>query len=109
MNKLILILLSGLLFGGCTYHYHLNIVVGNPDPNYIQIHSDDPQTEPPKDQSKPNLLSPQAQTSPMSIDPGEFNASQTKGGNMVNVVLNLNLAKPTEVTTDTALSGVPGL
>lgn len=111
MNKLLLIILISLLVG-CTYHYHLNIVIGeSADPNKIQIEESVGVEPPPKDQSplKPGLLSPQAQAGPMSIEPGQFSASQTKGGNMINIILNLNSAKPTEVTTDTALSGIPGL
>lgn len=111
MNKLLLLLI--LFLSGCTYYYHLNIVIGEPsDPNKIQIDDPvgvEPSLKVPPAAAGPGLLSPQAQAGPMSIEPGQFSASQTKGGNMINIILNLNSAKPTEVTTDTSLSGIPGL
>jgi hypothetical protein len=109
MNKLIL--LSIILLSGCTYHYHLNIVIGdNPPPPASQSIEEQSSVEPAKvNPTKPADLSPLAQTAPMSIEPGQFTASQTKGGNMINIVLNINSAKPTEVTTDTSVSGIPGL
>lgn len=106
--KLISILATLLILGGCTYHYALHVSIA-PQASPTPHEGDSEGIQEPVKPVNPNLIKPQAQSGPMSIEPGQFTVSQSKGGNMINVVLNLNSAKPTEVTTETSVSGIPGM
>lgn len=109
--KPISILAMLLILGGCTYHYALHVSIApQASPTMPEGDSESVEQKPPAVKpANPDFVKPQAQSGPMSIEPGQFTASQSKGGNMINVVLNVNSSKPTEVTTDTSLSGVPGM
>lgn len=98
MKRMALFFLLSLLCLGCQYHYTLYIA---PSPA--------PMGEP----MMAKELPPQGETAPkpstpLSIAPSDFQATQSQGGSMVNVLINLNLLKPTAVSTDTSLSGIPG-
>lgn len=111
MKSIIAILATLLILGGCTYHYSLHVSIGPPaSPTLPDGDSEGVEQKPPAVKPvNPDFVKPQAQSEPMSIEPGQFTVSQSKGGSMINVVLNINSAKPVEVTTDTSLSGVPGM
>lgn len=106
--KLIVALATLLILGGCTYHYALHVSIApGASPTLPEGDSEGIQTG--VKPANPDFVKPQAQSGPMSIEPGQFTVSQSKGGNMINVVLNLNSAKPTEVTTETSVHGIPGM
>ena len=106
--KPISILAMLLILGGCAYHYTLHVSIAPPASPTLP-EGDFEVVQPGVKPANPDFVKPQAQSGPMSIEPGQFTVSQSKGGNMINVVLNLNSAKPVEVTTDAAVSGIPGM
>ena len=109
LRNALIIAISGLLLLGCQYHYTLKIVA-QPAPSQALAPLESPETlETPR--ALENSPEPFKAAKPLSISPGDFQASQTQGGAMVNVLINLNLLKPTSVSTDAAaqLSGIPGL
>ena len=108
MNKLFLVLL--LILSGCSYNYHLHITASTiPPADTIQVEG----MPNPRSAVEPREESPSPTKTgkPLSISPGDFQANQTQGGAMVNVLINLNLLKPTSVSTDAnaQLQGIPGL
>lgn len=109
MRSILLAML--LILGGCTYHYALYVSIAPPaSPTLPEGDSEAVEQRPPAVKPiNPDGIRPRSQSGPMSIEPGQFTVSQSKGGSMINVVLNLNSAKPVEVTTDAAVHGIPGM
>ena len=118
--KAFLMAMAGLLLlGGCTYKYSITIVAAPAPPAQPAIEgapssSNVPNSEPLGGLGAPRAAEPSAEpfkaSKPLSISPRDFQASQSQGGSMVNVLINLNLLKPTSVSTDAqgTLSGIPG-
>ena len=114
--KALLMAMAGLLLlGGCTYNYTLHIWAVPAIKTAAQQATSSPLSpnwEP--DSNAPRAAEPSAEpfkaSKPLSISPRDFQASQSQGGSMVNVLINLNLLKPTSVSTDAqgTLSGIPG-
>jgi hypothetical protein len=113
MIRLFCLVTTLLLLLGCQSHYTLYIIAspiplpqatGDPTDSGLTGTKDlDPPTVP--------ALPPQAPSKFMTNTPGAFTATQSRGGSMVNVTINLNLEKPTAVSTQTpiSVSGIPGM
>ena len=108
MSSLFVVLCSLFVVCSCSYHYTLTIA-----PTPVPAITNQATPEALGNLSKAAEPSPEPfkSSKPMSIAPGDFQATQSQGGSMVNVIINLNLLKPTSVSTDAAasLQGIPGL
>jgi len=89
--KSVLLLIVLILSTGCTYHYSL-VINAAPTPSL------QPDTNPaprsfidPKEAGDP-MVEGKANKKPMSISPGDFQANQSQGGTMVNVLIKLILS-----------------
>jgi len=114
MTRLFCLVIILLLLLGCQSHYTLYIVASPiPLPQAVGDPATDEGITGTKDLDPPTVpaLPPQPLGKFMTNTPGAFTATQSRGGSMVNVTINLNLEKPTAVSTQTpiSVSGIPGM